>query len=106
MCPDYSVGLECPILSATLHCSEYKDNALYTTVMGHLCFGQAQPNILTYLTSIPTNINLPSFDGGGGCTGERKTEDGKLSTSIDSYPPKSNMPVSILKLRRHTFSQS
>ena len=42
-----------------------------------------------------SNINLPSFDGGGGCTGERKTEDGKISASIDSYSPKSNMPVII-----------
>ena len=43
--------------------------------------------IWAYLTSIPINTKLPAFDGGGICTAEKCTEDGKLSASNDRLHP-------------------
>ena len=54
----------------------------------HLHVGQAQPKNWSYLTPIKINIKLPSFDGGGVCTGERLQRETLPQVRQASHSPK------------------
>ena len=71
---------------------------------GHSCFwvGTAKNLILS---DSKLNKNK-SFNGGMACTCDRLTAIDKLFTSSDLYYSKFSMPVTLLKLKRHQFSQS